>query len=460
MTQTAAKQSEVKTICGLGDQQPASHVGLDILNLEKDAYDRALSCVHCGLCLPVCPTYTQNGLEADSPRGRIYMMKGLADGTVEPTNNVLKHLDLCLDCQACETICPSGVVYHELLEDTRAKLKPKRKMKFTDKLIESIFLHIFPHPLRLKLTLLPVRMMQKAGLWKMLMKSSLPKMLPAQFQKMQQMLPPDGPLWEGKLDAYYPPTQNLVENKPRATVAMFPGCVGSVMYQDVNRKTIEVLTHLGCEVMVPRKATCCGAIHHHAGEDKGAREFARENIKAYFKLDKMPDFIVNNIAGCGAGLREFDHLLKDDPAYAEKAKKFVSMVRDVCELIDELNPPKPQHPVAKTVTYHHACHLLHAQKAGDPPLRLLGMVDELKLIPLTEADFCCGAAGTYNLTQPEMAMQLAERKIRNIQESGASIVVMSNVGCAMQIASEAERLGVTLTTPHPIEILHEAYLGT
>ncbi|HAI14488.1 MAG TPA: hypothetical protein DCM28_22475 [Phycisphaerales bacterium] len=458
MTQTSSHES-CTVVSGLGESSPGSHVGLDILKLDDHAYDRALSCVHCGLCLPVCPTYTQNGLESDSPRGRIYMMKGLADGIVQPTDNVIKHLDLCLDCQACETICPSGVVYHELLEDTRAKLKPKRHFSLTDKLVQSIFLHGFTKPLRLKLMLLPVRILQKLGLWKMIIKSGMTKALPAQFQKMQQMLPDDGPLWERALNAYYPPTDHLRDGKPRATVAMFAGCVGSVMYQDVNRKTIEVLQHLGCEVVVPRKSTCCGAIHHHAGEDKGARDFARQNIKAFLGLKKTPQYIVNNIAGCGAGLREFDHLLRDDAKYAEKAVDFVSRVRDVCELIDELDPPTPSHPVNKTITYHHACHLLHAQKAGDPPLRLLNRVMGLKIVPLEEADFCCGAAGTYNLTQPEMAMQLAERKIRNIQESGASIVVMSNVGCAMQIASEAKRLGVTLTTEHPVEILHRAYVG-
>ena len=458
MTQTSNPTS-CKVVSGLGNQATSKPVGLDILNLDDHAYDRALSCVHCGLCLPVCPTYTQNGLESDSPRGRIYMMKGLADGVVEPTDNVLKHLDLCLDCQACETICPSGVVYHELLEDTRAKLKPKRKFKFTDKLVQSIFLYGFTKPLRLKLLLLPVRIMQKIGLYKLVLKSGLTKALPNQFQKMQQMLPDDGPLWERGLQAYYPPTDNTVADKPRARVAMFPGCVGSVMYQDVNRKTIEVLQHLGCEIIVPRKATCCGAIHHHAGEDKGARDFARQNIKAYLNVKDKPDFIVNNIAGCGAGLREFDHLLRDDAQYADQAVDFVSRVRDVCELIDELDPPTPSNRVAKTITYHHACHLLHAQRAGDPPLRLLKRVMGLKIVPLEEADFCCGAAGTYNLTQPEMAMDLAERKIRHIQESGASIVVMSNVGCAMQISSEAKRLGVSLTTEHPVEILHQAYLG-
>lgn len=458
MTQTTFNH-ECKVVSGLGDVATGQHVGLDILKLDEHAYDRALSCVHCGLCLPVCPTYTQNGLESDSPRGRIYMMKGLADGVIEPTDNVLKHLDLCLDCQACESICPSGVVYHELLEDTRAKLKPQRKYIFTDKFVQAIFLHGFTRPFRLKLLLLPVRIMQKVGLWKLITRSSLPKMLPAQLQKMQQMLPDNGPLWERGLDAYYPPTANTVGGKPRATVAMFAGCVGSVMYQDVNRKTIEVLQHLGCEVVVPRGAACCGAIHHHAGEDKGARDFARQNIKAFLGVKNTPQYIVNNIAGCGAGLREFDHLLRDDAQYAEKALDFVSRVRDVCELIDELDPPSPAHRVDKVVTYHHACHLLHAQRAGDPPLRLLKRVMGLRIMPLAESDFCCGAAGTYNLTQPEMAMQLAERKIRHIQESGASEVVMSNVGCAMQIASEAKRLGVGLTTKHPVEILHKAYLG-
>ncbi len=457
MTQTTTCDANLKIVSGLGDAKPTKRTsqGLDVLQLDSRTYDRSLSCVHCGLCLPACPTYTENGKEADSPRGRIHLMKGMADGLIKPTDEVVKHLDLCLDCQACETACPSGVVYHELIEETRAKLAPTRKKSFLDRMIQGVFYHVFPYPTRLKLALLPVRILQKVGLWKAIAGSTT-KFLPPQLQKMVQMLPPTGALWESNLATSYSPTK---ASEKKTKVALFPGCVGSVMFQDVNRKTIDLLTHLGCDVVVPKAATCCGAIHHHGGDDEGARQFARANIDAFLKPGEEPDMIVNNIAGCGAGLKDFDHLLRDDPAYAERAKVFVSKVYDVCELLEKLDPPAPTHAVKKTVTYHHACHLVHAQRAGDPPLRLLKQVASLKVIELVEADMCCGAAGTYNLTQPQMAMALAERKIRHIEQTGATLCVMANVGCAMQIQSEADRLGVNLSILHPVEVLHEAYFG-
>jgi len=454
-----------KVISGLGDadtaQEPDKGHSLNVLKLDDRTYDRALSCVHCGLCLPACPTYTQNGLEADSPRGRIYLMKSLADGTVEATDSVVKHLDLCLDCQACETACPSGVVYHELIEETRDVMAKTRKYTLTDKLIRAIFFHVFTQPSRLKLALLPTRIMQRIGLWGLLNRSGLMNMLPKQFQKMNQMLPPEGPLWETNLAASYPATANRnADGTPRATIAMFTGCVGSVMFQPVNRRTVALLNHFGCDVIVPQAQVCCGAIHHHGGETEKARQFARKNIDVILPTNgQHPDFIVNNIAGCGAAMKDVDHLLRDDAAYAERAKVFAEKSRDISELLVELDPPEPTYEVNRTVTYHHACHLAHAQKAGEPPLTLLSKVKGLKLVPLVEADMCCGAAGTYNLSQPEMARDLAERKIGHIERTGANVCVTANVGCAMQIKSEADRLSVGLTTAHPVDVLYEAYIG-
>ena len=452
-----------------------SHAGgkksLPVIQLDKRTYDRALDCVHCGLCLPACPTYTENGLEADSPRGRIYLMKSLADGKIEPTPDVVSHLDLCLDCRACETACPSGVVYHELLEETRAKLTPYRPTTFTDRFVRAMFLHVFTRPTLLKLSLIPVRVMQKIGVWRVLTKA-FSKALPAQLDKMQQMLPPTGSLWESNLANIYHATGQLSTASSLAstgdpsfrkiTVGFFAGCVGSVLFQQVNRQTIRLLQHAGCDVVVAQSQGCCGAIHHHAGEIHGAEAMARKNIDAFFPEsagNPKIDFVVNNISGCGAMLKDYAHLLRDDPKYAQRAADFTAKTKDISSLLVELKPAPPTNKIERTVTYHDACHLAHGQKVTGPPRELLSWIPGLKIVTLRESDMCCGAAGTYNLTQPAMARDLAERKIGHIKATGAKTCVTANVGCAMQIQSESARVNFDVNVTHPVSILHEAYFG-
>lgn len=472
-TISAPAVTTLKVISGLGQDAPPRDANCAApLQLDPRTYSRSLDCVHCGLCLPACPTYSVNGLEADSPRGRIHLMKGLADGRIQLNDNIEKHLDLCLDCRACETACPSGVVYHELIEETRAKLGAVRKKSLTDKTLQWFFFNVFPYPTRLKAVLLPARLMQKIGLWKLATAPAITKMLPKQFQKMQQMLPSSGPLWEKNLHTFY--AAKAPDGKKTATIGMFAGCVGSVMFQHVNRQTIELLQHAGCDVIVAPAQDCCGAIHHHSGDAHTAEAMAIRNINAFGKealskldISDLPDhpsgigvdFIVNNIAGCGAMLKDYDHLLRDDKDYASKGKDFSDRSQDICQILLKLNPAKPTHKLDRTITYHHACHLKHAQKAGDPPLELLSWIQGLQINPLPEADMCCGAAGTYNLSQPEMAQTLAERKIEHIQSTKARIVAMGNVGCAMQVQSESNRLGADLHVVHPVTLLHEAYFG-
>ena len=460
---------ELRVISGLGsvaknESAQHSHAPLD---LDPRTYARALDCVHCGLCLPACPTYTQNGLEADSPRGRIHLMKGLADGRIDATASVLNHLDLCLDCRACETACPSGVQYHELIEGTRAAFTqhPPAAAKartLVDELIDTMFFKVFPHPLRLKLALLPARLLQRAGLWKWI--TRLSKLLPLRLQKMQQMLPETGPLWERSLVEHYRANKaNTPDGKPRAIIGLLSGCIGSVLFQHVNRQTIELLQHAGCDVVVPQTQQCCGAIHHHAGHEHQGHDFARLNVNAFFPTDNPahpePDYIVTNIAGCGAQLKDYGMFLRDDAAYADRAKLFASKVRDISEVLVQYAPAMPTRELPITATYHDACHLAHAQKVTAPPRQMLSWIRGLKLIPLAESDMCCGAAGTYNLSQPEMAMQLGERKLAHIKSTGATVCITGNVGCAMQIQSEAERAGMDLRVMHPVSLLHEACFG-
>jgi glycolate oxidase iron-sulfur subunit len=412
------------------------------ITLDPRTYSRGLSCVHCGLCLPACPTYTQTFNEADSPRGRIQLMLALADAKIEATDSVRQHLDLCLDCRACETACPSGVVYHELIEETRAKLAPTAKPGLQVRVLRWIFSHILTHPARSKLFMLPGRLLKSLG---------LAKLLPGTLRKMTQMLPSEGPLWPAALPEFSP-------GSGKKWIEFFPGCVGSVMYDSVNRKAIELLNACGADVRVSRAQACCGAVDHHNADHHRAMELAKKNIDALL-TDPIPDLIVTDIAGCGAMLRDYDFLLRDEPEYLERAKVLVSKVRDITEALVELGLPPMNHPVDATVTYHDACHLAHAQKVTSAPRQLLAQVPGLKLVPLPECDMCCGAAGTYNLTQAEMATQLAERKLKNIEMTGAKTCVAGNVGCSMHIQSEADTRGIALKVIHPVELLHEAVFG-
>lgn len=418
------------------------------VRLDSRTYARGLSCVHCGLCLPACPTYTQTYNEADSPRGRIQLMLALADGAIQPTDSVRQHLDLCLDCRGCETACPSGVVYHELIEETRARLAQTAPPSFQGRIMRWVFFHILTHPTRMKLAMLPGRLMKKIGAF---------NLLPATLRKMGNMLPESGPLWPRRLPERI--TANGNGQASRRIVAFFPGCVGSVMYESVNRKAVELLGACGVDVLVPRSQTCCGAVHHHNADHHTAIELAKRNIDAMLPTEGAPELIITNVAGCGAMLRDYDVLLRDEPAYAARAKQFVTKVRDISEALLELGPPQAKHPINETITYHDACHLAHAQKVTAAPRKLLALIPGLKVIPLPESDICCGAAGTYNLTQPEMATQLADRKLRNIASTQARICAAGNVGCAMHIQSEANARGAQLRVVHPVELLHQSVFG-
>ena len=445
------------------------------LRLDPRTFERGLSCVHCGLCLPACPTFTETGHEADSPRGRIQLMLGMASGAIDASPSVRRHLDLCLDCRGCETVCPSAVAYHELIEETRARLAPSQKLTPTDQALRWIFFNIFVHPRRLKLALLPARLLQKIGLYRLMRRSGIFRLLPPQFRKMEQMLPETGELWPAALPPFtaarakgatFEPVllalrqqRHAASSAPRS-VGFFAGCIGSVMFDAVNRQAVELLAAAGADVIAPPAQVCCGAIHHHNGMHHRAQEFARQNIDAFLpRHGPAVEFIATNIAGCGAMLREYDLLLRDDHRYAQRAKEFVRRVRDISEVLLELGLPEMKHSIQEKATYHDACHLAHAQKVTAAPRKLLAAIPGLQLVPLPESDMCCGAAGTYNLTQPKMSGQLAARKLRNIASTAAAICVTGNVGCAMQIQSEAAARGQTLRVYHPVQLLHRAVFG-
>lgn len=439
------------------------------LPLDPRAYARGLACVHCGLCLPACPTYTETGHEADSPRGRIQLMLALSERRIDLTPSVKHHLDLCLDCRGCETACPSGVVYHELIEDARLRFEQQGQPFVKSRFMKWIFFHILTRPERLRWAILPARLMQKIGLYGLLRRMGIFGLLPQSLRKMQQMLPDDGPLWPAALPEIlrarqtYPPAAEPgrpIAPPSRRRVAFFAGCVGSVLFDKVNRQAVELLAAAGCDVIAPPQQVCCGAIHHHNGDAHSAEEMARRNIDTFLPENGAHvDVIATTIAGCGAMLREYDVLLRDDPKYADRARAFVAKMRDISEVLADL-PLPINHRVEARVTYHDACHLAHAQRVTAPPRRLLAKIPGLELVPLPESDICCGAAGTYNLTQPEMAVRLAQRKLRNIDTTAATLCATGNVGCAMHIQSQATTAGKPLKVVHPVQLLHQAVFGT
>jgi glycolate oxidase iron-sulfur subunit len=414
-------------------------------------YELFLDCVHCGLCTASCPTYAELGDENDSPRGRIYLMRGVTDGRLELNHEVRRHLELCLDCRACETACPSGVQYGKLIEPFRVAMEGTgdEPSKTDDWFHRWVLFGVFPYPRKMRRLLWPARIAQRLGLMTLAEKTGLLRLLPARLRQLTAMLPPPGkslPALPEVLPAIGP---------RRARVALFTGCVADVMFRGAHWATARVLQQNGCEVVVPRGQVCCGAIHFHAGSSDPARELADANVAAFEAAEV--DAVVVNVAGCGSMLKDYGHHWHDEhqPRRAAMAAK----MKDVSEFLDDLGLIAPRGPLEMTATYHDACHLVHAQKIREAPRRLLGQIPGLNLVELPESELCCGAAGTYNLTEPEMAGRLGERKLRNIQKTGANVVVTANAGCLLQIAREARRQGQPLKVIHPIELLDLSYRG-
>jgi glycolate oxidase iron-sulfur subunit len=423
---------------------------------EHDAdidYELFLDCVHCGLCTSACPTYVELGDENDSPRGRIYLMRAVTDGRIALDANVKKHLDLCLDCRACESACPSGVQYGRLIEPFRMHLE--RVGANADDLgwfKKFLLFKVTPYAGRMRLALAPARFLQWTGLDWLLSKIGFFKLLPRSMRQFHDMLPPLRRHY-GKLTELLP-----AEGKRRARVAMFTGCAGDAFLPATTVATAKVLQKNGCDVWIPRTQVCCGALHYHAAKEVPARAFARENCDAF--LGKTADFdaIITNAAGCGAMLKDYGHLLRDTPL-AEQADAFAKKTKDICEFLIELGPIKPEHPLKLKATYHDACHLCHGQQIRKQPRQLLEMIPGLELVPLNESEICCGAAGSYNITQPEMAERLGMRKAKNLLATGADAIFSGNVGCLMQIGRYLRAQKPHVWIAHPVDALWASYTG-
>lgn len=411
--------------------------------------------MHCGLCLPTCPTYDATKIERNSPRGRISLMRAIADGRLEPTKAFGEEMYFCLGCLACQTACPAGVNYAELFEHARAEAEQSGALESSKRnLIRALTVKwLFMDLRRLRLAARTIRVYQRLGIQALVRCSGILKLFPKRWRELESMTPRIQPKFSAELIA--PVTPAMGEKKFR--VAMLTGCAQDPIFSDVNRDTVEVLARNGCEVVTPPQQSCCGSLHAHNGEWDLARKLARRNIDQ-FPPDHF-DAIITNAGGCGSHLKHFAKLLADDSNYRDRAALWDRKIKDIHEWLIEIAPPTPIGSSAgerTLVTYHDSCHLCHGQKVVSQPRELLRNIPGLKLVELPESSWCCGSAGIYNLTQPEMAGELLKRKMKHIQSTGAHMVATANPGCLLQLINGAREEGLELRIVHPVTLLAEA----
>jgi len=411
------------------------------------------ACVHCGFCLPSCPTYVLWQEEMDTPRGRVYLMKAGLEGRAEMTPTFVSHFDACLGCMACVTACPSGVQYGPLIEKTRAQIERHYERPFGERMFRSMLFSVLPYPSRLRLAMAPLVIF--GPILRALERSGALNVLPRRLRSLIALAP-------------QPTLNSLTASTPEHTPALGPprmkagiltGCVQRLAFAGVNQATIDVLAAEGCTVEAPSAQGCCGALALHAGNIDQARELAKRNIEVFEKADV--DRVVVNAAGCGSSMKEYGELFHDDPAWAARARAFSESVRDVSEVLMELGEPRAtRHPIKARVVYHDACHLAHAQGVRAQPRALLAAIPGIELFSPAEAEICCGSAGIYNLVQPEPAAQLGDRKARNIAALQPDFIATGNPGCILQIAAAGRRLGHDWKIVHPIELIDRSIKGS
>lgn len=450
------------------------------LRRNTHAYDLMRQCIHCGFCLPTCPTYAVLGVEMDSPRGRIYQMQAVADGRLEISDDFVEHMYCCVGCRACETACPSGVQFGKLIEAAREQIQltptstslktrfiapsvspspPPSQPPLATILLRHFFFNIML-PSRLVLTLVfgGLKLYQRSGLQKLVHSTGVfdaINNLPTPFKG--HLSTPEALMNNARGDIASTPLPEVTPaiGLQRYRVGFISGCIMDQVFRDINEATIRVLAANGCEVITPLQQNCCGALHVHAGEAEQGRNLARHNIDVFEAYNC--DFIIINSAGCGSTLKEYDHLLRDDPTYAQRARVFSNKMKDISEFLTSIDLNRDMGEVNRTVAYHDACHLLHGQKIKQQPRQLLKAIPGLTLVNLKESDWCCGSAGIYNITNQEMGHQLLERKMDHVAETGAEIIATGNPGCMMQIAMGMRERGLPMAVMHPVELLDEAY---
>jgi glycolate oxidase iron-sulfur subunit len=425
---------------GQGRTETDTQAGTDMLGLIDD-------CVHCGFCLPSCPTYVLWGEEMDSPRGRIHLMKQHAEG--EPLSGpMVEHFDRCLGCMACVTSCPSGVQYDKLIEATRAEVQLDHPRTRRERALRGAIFALFPYPRRLRTLRAPLRAYQRTGLDRLLRRSGLLERMSPTLAAMERLAPPLG-------RAHRLPARLPAHGERRATVGMLTGCVQREFFPGVNAATARVLTLEGCEVLIPKGQGCCGALSLHSGREEEAQAFARRTIAEFEHVDA----VVVNAAGCGSAMKEYEKLLAGDPEWADRASALSAKTRDLAEYLAELGPRAVRHPLHVTVAYHDACHLAHAQGIRAQPRALLRGIPGLTVKEIMEADVCCGSAGIYNLLQPEAARELGDRKAANVTATEAELLVAANPGCTLQIATAMGARGEHIAIAHTAEVLDASLRG-
>jgi glycolate oxidase iron-sulfur subunit len=415
------------------------------------------SCVHCGFCLSTCPSYRVIGKEMDSPRGRIYLMDAINQGEATIDTTTAQHFDSCLGCLACVTTCPSGVKYDQLIAATRPQIERNLTRSLPDRLIRTLIFNLFPYPNRLRHLLPPLWFYQKSGLQQLVRRTGMLKKLTPRLAAMEAILPKvTDSSWRSDLPAVIP-SQGI----KRYRVGMILGCVQRLFFSPVNEATARVLTANGCEVVIPPSQGCCAALPAHQGQEAQAQVLARQMIDSF--IDQDLDAIIINAAGCGHTLKEYGHILADDPEYRAKAEQFSSKVKDVQEFLAEIKLTTELHPLTSgelTLVYQDACHLLHGQKISLQPRQLLQQIPGVKLREPLDAGLCCGSAGIYNMLQPETADELGRQKVNNLIKTGASVIASPNPGCSLQIQKHLELQGLEgIKLFHPVELLDYSIQG-
>lgn len=411
--------------------------------------------MHCGLCLPTCPTYELTLNERHSPRGRIALTRAIADGRLTASRIFAEEMYLCLGCLACTSACPAGVKYGEIFEHARAEVERLAVLdRFSRRFARKLLIEwLFDDLRRLRFFAKILRFYKKSGLQRLVRSSGLLRLFPKSLQRMEQLTPDIAPAFSNEL---IPEVRPAIGPK-RYTVAMLTGCVQDVLYSEVNRDCVDVLAVNGCEVWTPRNQSCCGSLHAHNGELELARKLAKMNI------DLIPpeqyDAIISNAGGCGSHLKRYDKLLESDPRYKQRAQLWVQKVKDIHEWLVQIGfrrPNVPDNPKLR-VTYHESCHLAHGQQIRAQPREILRSIPYVELVELPESSWCCGSAGIYNIIQPEISDKLLLRKLRNIQSTGAQVVASANTGCNLQLSLGLDRMGILIRVAHPISLLAEAY---
>lgn len=420
-------------------------------NVPLPDNEQLLNCMRCGMCLPVCPTYELTKLEKHSPRGRIRLIKAVAEGDLEITENFIESIEFCLNCQACVTACPAGVKYGQLVEAAHYHIEEYLARNGRVPLLKKILLGwVFLKQSRLRFLSFLMYLYQRSGLEKLLRATGILKILSSQMHDMSAMLP------ELKWRKSYPvfKSGNTMHHR-QIKVGVPTGCVQDVFFNQVNHDTIEVLAINGYDVFTPKNQQCCGSVHGHNGDLQAAKTLARSMIDTF--LDEDVDYIVINSAGCGSFMKEYGHFLSDDPLYADKAARFSGKVLDISEFLVQVGFIPPHNPLNCRVTYHEPCHLVHGQKVKNPPRQLLKALPGIEFVEMAESDWCCGSAGIYNITHYDASMELLKRKMNNIIHSGAEYVVTGNPGCLLQLLYGAKRFGCTAKIIHPVSLLKMGY---